>query len=158
MFAIVRAHFAHSKKWISHFGVCLLASAGLVATLAPAGAAASARQAAPTARPFLSVAENYTIRYYPRFMTYFQQNLGGFNRLAGPRRVGPLYGYVVSINVDTLYASFFLDLSGGPRIFTIPQTDVERSTSRPRSSPDTEATAGERGLPPWSRPKSGRQV
>ena len=79
-----------------------MAGAGLVAALAPANAAASARPAAPTARPFFSVAENYTIRYYPRFMTYFQQNLGGFNRLAGPNRVGPLYGYVVSINVDTL--------------------------------------------------------
>ena len=85
MFAILRAHFAHSKKWISRFGVCLLAGAGLVATLAPAGVAASARQATPTAQPFFSVAKNYTIRYYPRFMTYVQQNLGGFNRLAGPR-------------------------------------------------------------------------
>ena len=127
MFAILRAHFVHSKKWISHFGICLLAGAGLVAALAPAGAAASARQTARTAQPFFSVAENYTIRYYPRFMTYFQQNLGGFNRLAGPNRVGPLYGYVVSINVDTLYASFFLDLSQGPQIFTIPKTDVTYS-------------------------------
>src|SRR5215471_10517061 len=127
MSAILRARFAHAKKWISHFGICLLAGAGLVAALAPVGAAASVRQAAPTARPFFSVAKNYTIRYYPRFMTYVQQSLGGFNRLAGPRRVGPLYGYVVSINVDTLYASFFLDLSGGPQIFTIPQTNVTYS-------------------------------
>ena len=127
MFAILRARLSHSKKWISHFGICLLAGAGLVAVLVPAGAAASARQAAPKARPFFSVAENYTIRYYPRFMTYVQQNLGGFNRLAGPNRVGPLYGYVVSINVDTLYASFFLDLSQGPQIFTIPPTDVTYS-------------------------------
>jgi hypothetical protein len=127
MFAILRSRIAHSKKWIGHFGICVLAGAGLVAALAPTGAAASARQAAPTARPFFSVAENYTIRYYPRFMTYVQQSLGGFNRLAGPNRVGPLYGYVVSINVDTLYASFFLDLSGGPQIFTIPKTDVTYS-------------------------------
>jgi hypothetical protein len=127
MFAIIRERFAYSNKWISRFGICLLAGAGLVAALAPTGAAASARQAAPAARPFFSVAENYTIRYYPRFMTYFQQGLGGFNRLAGPKSVGPLYGYVVSINVDTLYASFFLDLSGGPQIFTIPETDVTYS-------------------------------
>jgi hypothetical protein len=91
------------------------------------GAAASARAATPSAKRFFSVAENYTIRYYPRFMTYFQQSLGGFNRLAGPNRVGPLYGYVVSINVDTLYASFFLDLSQGPQIFTIPKTGVTYS-------------------------------
>lgn len=127
MFASLRPLFAHSRKWIVHFGICLLASAGLIAALAPPGAAASARQAAPTAKPFFSVAENYTIRYYPRFLTYFQQSLGGFNQLAGPNRVGPLYGYVVSINVDTLYASFFLDLSQGPRIFTIPKTDVTYS-------------------------------
>src|SRR5689334_25400922 len=127
MFAILRARLTHSKKWISRFGICILAGAGLIAALVPASAAASARQAAPRARPFFSVAENYTIRYYPRFMTYVQQNLGGFNRLAGPKRVGPLYGYVVSINVDTLYASFFLDLSQGPQIFTIPKTDVTYS-------------------------------
>jgi hypothetical protein len=91
------------------------------------GAAASARAAAPPAKSFFSVAENYTIRYYPRFMTYFQQSLGGFNQLAGPQSVGPLYGYVVSINVDTLYASFFLNLSSEPQIFTIPKTDVTYS-------------------------------
>ena len=45
MFAILRARLAHAKRWISHFGICLLAGAGLVAALAPAGAAASARQA-----------------------------------------------------------------------------------------------------------------
>jgi hypothetical protein len=128
MFASLRPRFAHSRKWIVHFGICLLASAGLIAAIGPAGAAASARPAAPTAaKPFFSVAENYTIRYYPRFMTYLQQSLGGFNQLAGPNRVGPLYGYVVSINVDTLYASFFLDLCQGPRIFTIPKTDVTYS-------------------------------
>src|SRR5215469_1407196 len=128
MFASLRKRFAHSQKWIRHFGICLLVSAGLVAVLAPAGAAAAGtRQAAPTAKSFFSVAENYTIRYYPRFMTYVQQSLGGVNRIAGPSRVGPLYGFVVSINVDTLYASFFADLSNGPEIFTIPKTDVTYS-------------------------------
>src|SRR5215472_1983581 len=127
MFARLRERFAHSQRWVVHLGICILASVGLVATLAPMGAAASARAAAPSAKPFFSVAKNYTIRYYPRFMTYVQQSLGGFNRLAGTNRVGPLYGYVVSINVDTLYASFFLDLSQGPEIFTIPKTDVTYS-------------------------------
>lgn len=60
-------------------------------------------------------------------MTYFQQSLGGTNRIAGPNRVGPLYGFVVSINVDTVYASFYLDLSQGPQIFTIPATGVTYS-------------------------------
>jgi hypothetical protein len=127
MFAGLRKRFTHYQRWILRSGTCLLASVGLIALLAPAGAAASARQAAPSAKPFFSVAENYTIRFYPRFMTYFQQSLGGFNRIAGPNRVGPLYGFVVSINVDTLYASFYLDLSQGPQIFTIPKTDVTYS-------------------------------
>lgn len=127
MFASLRERLANSRRWAVHLGICVLASAGLVAALAPMGAAASTRPAAPAARPFFSVAQNYTIRYYPRFLTYVQQSLGGFNNLAGPNRVGPLYGYVVSINVDTLYASFFLDLSSGPEIFTIPKTDVTYS-------------------------------
>ena len=69
MFASLRKRFTHSQKWLSHFGVCLLVSAGLVAVLAPVGAAAGTHQAAPAAKSFFSVAENYTIRYYPRFMT-----------------------------------------------------------------------------------------
>jgi hypothetical protein len=127
MLAGLREPFTHSQRWIRQSGIAILASAGLVAALAPAGAAARARPSAPTAKPYFSVAQNYTIRFYPRFMTYFQQSIGGFNRLAGPNRVGPLYGLVVSINVDTLYASVFLDLSQGPQIFTIPKTDVTYS-------------------------------
>ena len=92
-----------------------------------AGAAAARQAAAPARSPYYSVARDYTIRYYPRFMTAFQQSLAGANRIAGPNRVGPLYGFVVSINVDTIYASFYLDLSQGPQIFTIPKTDVSYS-------------------------------
>jgi hypothetical protein len=130
--AIDRRPVTHSWRRILHSGIVILASAGLVATVATASASASPRSAAPAAetpvaRPYFSVAENYTIRYYPRFLTYVQQSLGGFNRLAGPNRVSPLYGFVVSINVDTLYASFFADLSQGPEIFTIPQTGVTYS-------------------------------
>jgi hypothetical protein len=127
MFAGLRERFAHSHRWILHSGIGLLASIGLVAALAPMGAAASARPAAPAVKPYFSVAQSYTIRFYPRFMTYFQQSLSGVNRIAGPNRVGPLYGFVVSINVDTVYASFYLDLSQGPQIFTIPKTDVTYS-------------------------------
>ena len=117
-------HAFLSQRWL--FTSASASWRGLVAALAPAGAAASDRQGPPP-KAFFSAAENYTIRYYPRFLTYVQQGLGGFNRLAAPNNVGPLYGYVVSINVDTLYASFFLDLSQGPEIFTIPKTDVTYS-------------------------------
>lgn len=127
MLAGFRERFTRSQRWIVHSGIAILASAGLVATLASAGAAASARPGAPAAEPYYSVAQNYTIRYYPRFLTYFQQSLSGVNRIAGPNRVGPLYGFVVSINVDTIYASFYLDVSQGPQIFTIPKTGVTYS-------------------------------
>jgi len=70
-------------------GICLLAGVGLIAVLAPAGAAASARQRAPSAKGFSSVAENYTIRYYPRFMTYFQQSVGALNQIVGPTVSAP---------------------------------------------------------------------
>ncbi len=100
-----------------------IAFAGTIASAAPARQAAAA--AAPSA--YSTTARNYVIRFYPRFMTYFQLSLGGANRIAGPNRVGPLYGFVVSINVDTLYASFYLDLSQGPQIFTIPATGVTYS-------------------------------
>ena len=33
MFASLRARFTYSQRWIVHFGICLLASAGLVAAL-----------------------------------------------------------------------------------------------------------------------------
>ncbi len=125
MFASLRERFANSQRWITHLGICILAGTALAAALAPVSAAATTRPTA--AKPYFSVAQNYTIRYYPRFLTYVQQSLGGFNRLAGPNRVGPLYGYVVSINVDTLYASFFLNLSSGPEIFTVPKTGVTYS-------------------------------
>src|SRR5215831_11540222 len=120
--AIGRRTFTHSWRRILHSGIVILASAGLVGGAATTGAAASARSAAPTAERYFSVAQNYTIRYYPRFLTYFQQSLAGFNHLVGIDHVGPLFGFVVSINVDTLYASFFAGLSQGPQILTIPPT------------------------------------
>jgi len=100
-----------------------IAFAGTITSAAPARQATGA--AAPS--PYFSTALNYVVRFYPRFMTYFQQSLSGANRIAGPNRVGPLYGFVVSINVDTIYASFYLDLSQGPQIFTIPKTGVTYS-------------------------------
>lgn len=95
--------------------------------LAPTSAAASASPAAQAAKPYFSVARDYTIRFYPRFMTYVQQALGS-NQLIGPKSVGPLVGIVVSPNTDTVYATLLnLDLSQGPEILTIPKTKVTYS-------------------------------
>ena len=49
------------------------------------------------------------------------------NTLVGPDRVTPLYQVVVAINVDTIYASSFLDLSVQPDILTIPSTGLSYS-------------------------------
>jgi hypothetical protein len=108
---------------------CLAAAAASILSAGALATAASASQAATaaTSSRYYSTALNYTVRYYPRYMTYFQQTLAGANHSVGPNRVGPLYGFVVSINVDTIYSSFYLNLSHGPEILTIPKTDVTYS-------------------------------
>ena len=59
MFASLLERLAHSQRWVARVSICLLASAGLAAALAPAGAVASTRQAA-SPKSFFSTAENYT--------------------------------------------------------------------------------------------------
>ncbi|MEV0966978.1 DUF1254 domain-containing protein [Streptomyces sp. NPDC049910] len=76
------------------------------------------------------VARNYIERFYPRWFSYEQSRVPDVNALYGPDRVTPLYGAVVAINVDTLYASAFVDLKREPVILTIPQTDVTYSMLR----------------------------
>jgi hypothetical protein len=64
----------------------------------------------------------YVVQFYPLWFTYYQSQLAINNRnhLVGPDRISPIYHYVVAINVDTLYASSYLDLSPEPVIVTIP--------------------------------------
>jgi len=69
----------------------------------------------------------YMLQFYPLWFTYYQSQLIPANRLVGPNRVSPIYHAVVAINVDTLYASAFLDLSQGPVILTVPQTSATYS-------------------------------
>jgi hypothetical protein len=67
----------------------------------------------------------YVVQFYPLWFTYYQSRLApNSNRLVGPVRVSSLYHIVVAINVDTIYASSFLDLSTQPVVLTIPQTNV----------------------------------
>ncbi len=64
----------------------------------------------------------YVVQFYPLWFTY-NQSLGATrNRLVGPDRISPAYQTVVAVNVDTLYASTFLDLTAQPVILTIPAT------------------------------------
>jgi hypothetical protein len=64
----------------------------------------------------------YVVQFYPLWFTYYQSQLASNrrNQLVGPNRISPLYHYVVAINVDTLYASSYLDLTAQPVIVTIP--------------------------------------
>jgi hypothetical protein len=69
----------------------------------------------------------YVVQFYPLWFTYYQSLLPTPNRLAGPNRISPIYHYVVAINVDTLYASSYLDLTVQPVILKIPSTTVRYS-------------------------------
>ena len=73
----------------------------------------------------------YVAQFYPLWFTYYQSRLAGrnANHLVGPDRISPIYHYVVAINVDTLYASSYLNLSEQPVILTIPTTPPFPSSS-----------------------------
>jgi hypothetical protein len=68
----------------------------------------------------------YVVQFYPLWFTYYQSQLASNsrNQLVGPDRISPLYHYVVAINVDTIYASSYLDLSAQPAVLTIPPATV----------------------------------
>ena len=69
----------------------------------------------------------YVSQFYPLWFTYNQQRFATHNRLVGPDKVTPLYHIVVAINVDTLYASTFLELTAQPVVLTIPSTSATYS-------------------------------
>ncbi len=102
-------------------------AAALLGCALLAGPAGRVGSAAAAQSATFSTSFNYAIRFYPRFMTYFQQRFSGLNRLSGPATMGPEYGIVVAPNDDTVYGEFVLNLSSGPEIFTIPRTNVTYS-------------------------------
>ena len=81
----------------------------------------------------LEIAYEYTVRFWPRFMTYLQwqgpEIDGGEGPLpintlsAAERPMGPEFKAIVAINVDTLYAGGTLDLTKEPVILTLPKYD-----------------------------------
>ncbi len=90
-------------------------------------ASVGAQQAPGQTKKFKTTVD-YVTHFYPLWFTYYQSSLlGTTDRLAGPVRVSPLYQIVVAINVDTYYASAFLDMTDEPAILTIPSTDVSYS-------------------------------
>lgn len=101
----------------------------VLAALAPlvGGAAASAARAQAAEPPAAHVevsatTEAYVVQFYPLWFTYYQSQYSTRNRLVGPDRVSELYQIVVAINVDTLYASTFVDVAEQPIVVSIPAT------------------------------------
>ena len=113
--------------------------AGVLAFGAPAANAASehaggSQATASAAQPAASAAQTtfqYVIRFWPRWITYFQQVAFpvaiGVDRLGGPKVMGPKFRTVNLINNDTLYTAGVVNLSHGPLVLTIPPTKVTYS-------------------------------
>ena len=101
--------------------------AGVAQTVVDPDTIAGNAAIVPQLSPFNTTVA-YVVQFYPLWFTYYQSQLAFFNRnnLVGPNRISPIYHYVVAINVDTLYASTYLDLSAQPVVLTIPE-----STSTP---------------------------
>gem|GEM_PF-805554 len=95
---------------------------GLGAALVLAACGSSSSSSSPANQEIFNTAEQYVEQFYPLWFTYYQSQYATQNRLAGPVRISPLYQIVVAINVDTLYASTFLNLEAQPVVLTIPST------------------------------------
>lgn len=107
----------------------LFAAAFLYGAATPFSMAAGPTSTTPGQNPQFNTTISYLTHFYPLWFTHNQNhNTKRDNGLVGPIRVSPLYQTVVAINVDTFYASTFLDLSSGPVIVTIPKTDLSYST------------------------------
>jgi Protein of unknown function (DUF1254) len=105
-------------------------SAGVAQVPVDPDAIAGNAQAVSQLSPFNTTVA-YVAQFYPLWFTYYQRLLGtpNTNRLIGPDRVSPIYHYAVAVNVDTLYASSFLNLSAEPVVVTIPTTPSFPSTN-----------------------------
>jgi hypothetical protein len=102
---------------------------GMTASISPGGAqtvvdpdAISGNPGAVSQLSPFDTAVAYVVQFYPLWFTYYQRLLGNLNtnHLVGPDRVSPIYHFAVAVNVDTLYASSFLDLTAQPVVVTIP--------------------------------------
>lgn len=122
-------HERHLAPHHSAWAAMLLAATFLYAAATPLSMAAGPASTTPAQNPQFNTTVSYLTHFYPLWFTHYQNhNVKRDNGLVGPIRVSPLYQTVVAINVDTFYASTFLDLSSGPVIVTIPKTDLSYST------------------------------
>jgi hypothetical protein len=86
------------------------------------GAAAIPAHAAAGDDAIAATTKAYVEEFYPLWFTYYQSQYATRNRLVGPVRVSPLYQIVVAINVDTIYASTFVDVTDEPLVLSVPVT------------------------------------
>jgi Protein of unknown function (DUF1254) len=95
--------------------------AGVAQTVVDPDTIAGNAQIVPQLSPFNTTVA-YVVQFYPLWFTYYQSRLASLrvNQLVGPDRISPIYHYVVAINVDTLYASSYLNLTAQPLVVTIP--------------------------------------
>jgi hypothetical protein len=89
----------------------------------------------------------YVAQFYPLWFSYYQSVVGG-NRLTGSDRISPLFHYIVAVNVDTVYAGIFLELTAQPVILTIPATTVKYSVLMLDRYGDIFDAFSEAGIPP----------
>jgi hypothetical protein len=109
---------------------CGLAAGLTIVAGTPSGAGqppqdAPTQQPPPSSTAAFKATVDYVVEFYPLWFTFRQAH--NVNQLIGPDRISPLYHAVVAINVDTLYASAFVDLKAQPVILTIPSTKVTYS-------------------------------
>ena len=103
-------------------GTMMLTALAAAASVAGNGTDARAEQASAAQGDARAVTQAYVENFYPLWFTYYQSQYATRNRLVGPDRVSPLYQIVVAINVDTLYASTFVDVSEQPIVLSVPAT------------------------------------
>lgn len=107
-------------------GLTIALAAGTAGAAVPDHPVASSTppslRAPATASDPYTTAYQYTLTFYPRWFTKYQSDIGLRNRLVAPKTITSLYHSVVAINVDTLYASTFLDLTSEPVMVTVPAT------------------------------------
>jgi hypothetical protein len=118
--------------WLSVLAVAAMLALGVPNASVAAVRAAGSPQAGTTAQMTAAqTTEQYVIRFWNRWITYFQQmafpRVLGVDRLGGPRTMGPPFRVVNLINDDTLYTAGVIDLSHGPLVLTIPPTKVTYS-------------------------------
>lgn len=104
----------------------LYAAGGLVLAAAGFGGAGQSLVSAQNGQggsqsEIRATTQEYVETFYPLWFTNYQSQISNVNRIAGPDKVTNIYQIVVAINVDTIYASTYLDLTTEPVVLKVPE-------------------------------------